>query len=70
MITEVFAKGMSAMAAPVQRRDGPTIGVISIAGPLSRLTERRMKELGPALLAAATELAATSNASPLFNSRG
>jgi DNA-binding IclR family transcriptional regulator len=69
-ISEVFAKGMTAMAAPVQRRDGLAIGVISIAGPISRLTERRMKELGPALLAAATELAATSNASPLFNSRG
>ena len=69
-IIEVFAKGMSAMAAPVQRRDGPAIGVISIAGPLSRLTERRMKEIAPALLSAASEFAATSNASPLFNNRG
>ena len=69
MINEVFAKGMTAMAAPVRRRDQPPIGVISIAGPLSRLDEKRMKELGPVLLSAANELAATSGASPLFNSR-
>lgn len=67
MINEVFAPGMTAMAAPVQRRGYPAIGVISIAGPLVRLSEERMESLGPALLAAATELAAASNASPLFN---
>ena len=66
MINEVFAKGMTAMAAPVKRRDAPAIGVISIAGPLSRLTEKRMRELGPMLLTSAKELAATSNASLLF----
>jgi len=69
MINEVFARAMTAMAAPVQRRDAPAIGVISIAGPLSRLTEKRMRELGPALLSAARELAATSTASPLFSGR-
>ena len=62
-INEVFARGMTALAAPVKRRDAPAMGVISIAGPLARLTERKMKDLGPALLAAASELAATSNAS-------
>jgi DNA-binding IclR family transcriptional regulator len=31
--------GMSAMAAVVQKRDGEVIGVITIAGPLIRLTE-------------------------------
>jgi IclR family acetate operon transcriptional repressor len=66
-INEVFAPGMTAMAAPVQRRGYPVIGVISIAGPLVRLDEMRMASLGPALLAAANELAAASNASPLFN---
>ncbi len=67
-INEVFAPAMTAMAAPVQRRGGyPAIGVISIAGPLSRLTEQRMKALGPALLAAAAELALASSASALFN---
>src|SRR5450830_124867 len=67
MINEVFAPGMTAMAAPIQRKAYPTIGVISIAGPLMRLSEKRMQELGPALLAAATELAAASNSSPMFS---
>jgi IclR family transcriptional regulator, acetate operon repressor len=66
-INEVFAPGMTAMAAPVRRRGYPPIGVISIAGPLVRLDEKRMEKLGPTLLAAASELAAASNASPLFN---
>jgi len=65
-INEVFAPGMTAMAAPVQRRNHPAIGIISIAGPAVRLTEKRMAALGPALLAAANELAAASLASPLF----
>jgi DNA-binding IclR family transcriptional regulator len=65
-INEVFAPGMTAMAAPVQRRGYPAIGVISIAGPLVRLTEKRMETLGPTLVAAACELAAASLASPLF----
>ena len=67
MINEVFAPGMTAMAAPIQRKGYPTIGVISIAGPLMRLSEKRMQELGPAVLAAATELAAASNSSPMFS---
>lgn len=66
VINEVFAPGMTAMAAPVQRRGYPAIGVISIAGPLVRLTEKKMESLGPALLAAASELAAASNTSPMF----
>ncbi|CAE6720627.1 IclR family transcriptional regulator [Paraburkholderia nemoris] len=65
-IYEVFAPGMTAMAAPVQRRGYPAIGVISIAGPAVRLTEKRMTTLGPALMAAANELAAASLASPLL----
>jgi len=68
-ISEVFAPGMTAMAAPIQRRGYPAMGVISIAGPLVRLDEKRMAQLGPTLMAAAAELAAASHASPLF-SRG
>jgi DNA-binding IclR family transcriptional regulator len=70
MINEVFARGMTAMAAPIRRRDAPAIGVISIAGPLARLSEKRMRELAPALLASATELAATSSGSALFTNLG
>ncbi|MEO7391954.1 MAG: IclR family transcriptional regulator [Ramlibacter sp.] len=65
MIDEVFAPGMTAMGAPVLRRK-EAIGVISIAGPRSRLTIARMHELAPALKAAAGELGPISNASSLF----
>ncbi|MFY3385686.1 IclR family transcriptional regulator [Paracidovorax sp. MALMAid1276] len=66
LIDEVFAPGMSAIAAPVLRR-GEAIGVLSIAGPRLRLTPQRMEALGPALLAAAAELGPVSQASSLFN---
>ena len=70
-ITEVFAPAMAAMAAPVTRIDGQTIGVVTIAGPLVRLTEARMQELGPALMETAREVAGASGASALFKrSRG
>jgi DNA-binding IclR family transcriptional regulator len=65
MIDEVFAPGMSAMAAPVMRR-GEAIGVLSIAGPRIRLTNERMHTLAPSLLAAAAELGPISNGSSLF----
>ena len=65
MIDEVFAPGMSAMAAPAFRRK-QAVGVISIAGPRTRLTQQRMLELAPALLAAAAELGPISSASTLF----
>jgi DNA-binding IclR family transcriptional regulator len=70
LTVETFALGMSAIAAPVRRAGRSTVGVISIAGPYFRFTEERMLSLGPALLAAANELAATSSASPLMRSRG
>lgn len=69
LIVEVFAPGMTAMAAPVRRHDGTTIGVITIAGPLFRLTEERMVGLGPLLVATARELADASSASALLRPR-
>jgi IclR family transcriptional regulator, acetate operon repressor len=69
MIDEVFTPGMTAMAAPVLRDRKTAIGVISIAGPRARLTEKRMLELGPALLDAAAELGASSAASSHFKAR-
>lgn len=68
-IEEVFAPGMTAMAAPVQREGEPAIGVVSIAGPAMRLTAERMQELGPELLATTQELALASRASPMFRKR-
>jgi IclR family transcriptional regulator, acetate operon repressor len=66
MIDEVFAPGMTAMAAPVRERGKAAIGVISIAGPRTRLTGERMQHLAPALLQAAADLAGTRGASALF----
>jgi IclR family acetate operon transcriptional repressor len=65
MIDEVFAPGMAALAAPVRRRN-TTVAVLSIAGPRTRLTAERLRELGPALLEAAAQLGPISSASALF----
>lgn len=65
LIDEVFAPGMAAVAAPVYRRHD-VIGVISIAGPRTRLGAERLRDLAPALLAAANELGPMANASSLF----
>ncbi len=70
MIVEMYAPGMTAMAAPVQRPGEAAIGVITVAGPLVRFTPKRMTSLGPQLLSIAKELASASAASPLFASSG
>jgi len=69
IINEVFAPAMAAMAAPVRGVNGAVIGVITIAGPSVRLTEQRMLELGPTLLAAADEVAMASGGSAMFKRR-
>ncbi|SIQ55686.1 IclR family transcriptional regulator [Pseudacidovorax sp. RU35E] len=69
MINEVFAPGMTAMAAPVAGPDGKAIGVVTIAGPAVRLTVQRMEALGPALLETAQDVSRASGASPLFRKR-
>ncbi len=60
MIVEAYAPGMTAMAAPVRRRGQETTGVITIAGPLLRLSPQRMTQLGRPLIDAADELAVAS----------
>ncbi len=69
MMVEMYAPGMSAMAAPVLKRGDEPAGVITIAGPLQRLTVARMQELGPALVQAAGELAIAATSSPLLRGR-
>ena len=66
MIVEQYAPGMTAMAAPVKHRTGQAVGVITIAGPLQRLHEKRMLELGKPLVEAATELGMAGATSPLL----
>lgn len=65
-INEMFVPGMTAMAAPVRRPDGHVIGVVTVAGPLMRLTEARMHELAPAVIRIANEVGRNSSMSPLF----
>jgi DNA-binding IclR family transcriptional regulator len=60
---------MTAMAAPVRGRDGRAIGVVTIAGPLVRLSEERMLALAPALMDAALDVAAASAGSAMFRKR-
>ena len=66
MINDMFAPGMTAMGAPVFNSKGTAIGVITIAGPLVRLTDQRMQELGPQLMSAALDLSRASAASRFF----
>ena len=67
MIVEQYAPGMTATAAPVMRRGGrEAVGVITIAGPLLRLNEKRMLELGKPLTDAAHELGTAGATSAFF----
>jgi IclR family transcriptional regulator, acetate operon repressor len=66
LICDVYAPGMSAMAAPVRRDGDATTAVLVVAGPSVRLSAARMLQLGPELLAACAELASAGQASPLL----
>lgn len=68
MVRDTYARGMSSMAAPVQRKGEQATGVVIIAGPSMRLTEARMLGFGPELLRIAGEIALAGNASPLLKS--
>ena len=67
---ETFAPGMNGMAAPITSADGVTKGVVSLYGPAIRLTNEKMRELAPQLLATARELSLATNASPLLKNAG
>jgi IclR family acetate operon transcriptional repressor len=66
MIVDMFAPGMSAMGAPVLDLHGRAIGVITVAGPLVRLTQERMQALAPEILHAASSLSHASGGSDFF----
>ncbi|WP_415267968.1 IclR family transcriptional regulator [Acidovorax sacchari] len=66
MISDMFSPGMSAMAAPIRDASGVAIGVVTVAGPLVRLTPERMEQLSPHLLQTADLVARASSASQLF----
>jgi IclR family transcriptional regulator, acetate operon repressor len=67
-IQDVYAPGMSSMAAPVQRAGERATAIVVVAGPSQRLTAGRMSAHGAELLAAARELAETRDGSHLLRS--
>lgn len=68
ILQDVYAAGMSAMAAPIRRPGHQSTGILVVAGPSQRLTVKAMEKFGPALLRAASELAQAGDASPLLRS--
>jgi IclR family transcriptional regulator, acetate operon repressor len=59
---------MSAVGAPVSHPvSGEIIGVVSVAGPSSRLTRQRLDEIAPLLLTAASELSSLMPGSPALS---
>jgi IclR family acetate operon transcriptional repressor len=69
ILQNVYAPGMSSMAAPVRRRGEGVTAAVVVAGPTIRFTEERMLACGADLLAASGELALLGHASPLLDSR-
>lgn len=66
-VVESSGPGTSAMAVAIRHPlTGGVVGTVSVAGPSVRLTEARMHELAPRMLAAAGELADASTASAFF----
>lgn len=63
---DTYDLGLSAMSATVQLNTQEPMGVLTISGPGVRLTEDRINELAPILLATTQQLAAISGASPFF----
>jgi DNA-binding IclR family transcriptional regulator len=67
---ETYEPGMTSMAAPIHHpMTGVVVGVVSLAGPTSRLPESRLAELAPALLEAASDMAAATLSSPYFKAK-
>lgn len=63
--SETYEAGMTSMAAPIHHPvTGVVVGVVSLAGPTSRLPEARLREL--ALLEAASDMGAATLSSPYF----
>ncbi|MDP4299192.1 IclR family transcriptional regulator [Leptothrix discophora] len=64
---ETYAPGLNAMSTALVPSGKGAVGVLAMSGPAVRLTEAKMQQWAPELLAAASDLAGISAASPLFN---
>ncbi|WP_269502757.1 IclR family transcriptional regulator [Burkholderia sp. IMCC1007] len=68
---ETYEIGMTSIAAAVRNPvTGEVVGIVSLAGPTSRLPESRLKELAPLLLEAASDMSAATLGSPWFKRAG
>ncbi|PRF26596.1 IclR family transcriptional regulator [Burkholderia multivorans] len=68
---ETYEIGMTSIAAAVRNPvTNEVVGIVSLAGPTSRLPESRLKELAPLLLQAASDMSAATLGSPLFKRAG
>lgn len=56
MVSNSFEPGTSAMAALIRGQNHEPVGVLTIAGPMSRLTAKRMQGLAPLLMRATASL--------------
>lgn len=71
MAIETYEVGMTSIAAAVRNPvTNEVVGIVSLAGPTSRLPESRLKELAPLLLAAASDMSAATLGSPWFKRTG
>ena len=64
---DTYAAGLAAISTAITVPGRGAVGVLAISGPSVRLTEERMRALAPDLLAAASDIANVSGASPLFD---
>ncbi|WP_396333883.1 IclR family transcriptional regulator [Burkholderia anthina] len=68
---ETYEIGMTSIAAAVRNPvTNEVVGIVSLAGPTSRLPESRLKELAPLLLEAASDMSAATLGSPWFKRAG
>jgi DNA-binding IclR family transcriptional regulator len=71
MVSEVSALGTASVAAAIRHPvTGAASGVLTVSGPSARLTEARMGQLGPLLVARAAELAVATAELPLLRPAG
>ena len=65
--SDTYEIGMTSMAAVIHHPvTGLAVGVVTLAGPTSRLPDARLMELAPALLEAASDMGAATLSSPYF----
>jgi DNA-binding IclR family transcriptional regulator len=63
---ETYAPGLNAMSAPICPNGRDAAGVLAMSGPSVRLTEQKIRQWAPQLVAAAADIARAAAASPLF----